>query len=1395
MPGFGRRPNILMPPSSPDTDPFRIERFESRHKSRRGVDWRAVARFGLGLVGVAWSLLLLAWLTLHWGILPHVGEWRPEIEAQASRALGVPVRIGRIQVQSSGWVPALELQDVVLYDAARHEALRLPRVAAAVSARSLLALSLRFEQLLIENARLEIRRDAQGRVFVAGLPMQGGSGEGGEAAADWFFEQHEFVIRHGSVRWIDERSGAPPLDLADVDLVVRNGLRSHAMRLDATPPADWGERFTLRGRFTQPLLARHGDWRRWKGTLHAQLPRADVSQLRRHVALPFELSQGEGALRAWLEIDDGEPRAATVDVALNAVDLRLQRDLQPLSLAELQGRFSLRRDAKGISLGAQDFTFVTGEGVRWPRSRIQVAWAQRQDKPDQPITGGEVSADLLDLGLMADVAERLPLGSALRKLLAETAPRGEVQNLSAHWDGPLDAPQRYGVKARLAGLSIAAGPVPQAPAVGRPGWQKAQIDLHATERGGEARLNLDGGALEFPGVFEQPVIALDRFEAGLAWRIDPAKAAGQLPAVELKVSNARFANLDAEGELNATWRTGPGAGTGRGARYPGLLDMSGRLTRGQATSVARYLPLGIPGETRDYVARSVLGGQVDAATFKVKGDLWQFPFSNAREGEFRIGGMVSDVTLAYVPGAPGEAPPWPAFDHVAGELVFDRNTMEIRQAKARVYGYELSGVQGGIRNLAEKSTLVIEGQGRGLLSDALCYVASSPIAGWTSQALSQASGSGLSELRLALNIPLHDAGQSTVKGSVTLLGNDLRIRPDAPALGNARARVEFTHKGFAIRGGSARVLGGEATIEGGTQPDGSLRFVAQGVATAEGLRRATELPMVARMAGSFSGQTPYRFGLGIVKGQTEINLSSPLTGMALDLPAPLRKSAEAALPLRVVTQLAPDTLGGPAPRDTLRVELGNVLQAQYQRDLSRDTPQVIAGAMGVLETMPAPASPMAANVNLGVFDADAWQQVAARWFGHAGGAGAGAASVPEAGGADEGYLPRQLAVRAQELRLGGRRLSKVVASLSTVPGAENRWRADVVAEQLAGYVEYRLPRGAGAGRVFARLSRLSLPPAEVASVESLLEQAPTSVPALDIVVDDFDLRGKRLGKLEIEALNRSLEGRGGPREWRLTKFNLGMPEAQLQASGQWSPGADGRRRMVMNFTLDVNDGGALLGRLGTEGALRGGKGRLQGQVAWAGSPFSLDYPSLNGQLNLSLDNGRFLKAGAGAARLLGVLSLQSLPRRLVLDFRDVFQEGFAFDHAAGDVQIHDGVASTNNLRMRGVQAAVLMEGQADLGRETQDLRVVVVPEINAGTASLAYAAINPAVGLGTFLAQLFLRKPLMEASTREFHVSGGWDDPKVERVQHKGGGADPLDEMEAAAPQTAGASAPVGDKP
>lgn len=1346
-----------------------------------------------------WSLLLLAWLTLHWGILNHIGQWRPEIEARASAVLGATVRIGHIEARSAGGVPVLEARDIVLLDADGRTALRLPHVTAAVSPRSLLALELRLEQLLVDGAELDVRRSADGRVWVGGLDVSGAAAsDADDPVAQWLFRQHELVVRGGTLRWSDALRDAPPLALTGVDIVVRNRLRQHQFRIDATPPPEWGERFTLQARFTQPLLAERADWRRWSGTLQATLPRADVAALRRHVALPFELTSGEGALRGWLDVTHGEPRELTLDVALRNVDLRLADDVTPLAFDTIEGRLAARRDADGLRLQARRFGFATRDGLQWPAGDVTLAW-RGGGAPGEAAgaAGGEFNAQRLDLGLMAQVAAGLPLDAAVRRWLDELAPQGVVTTLASRWDGPLAAPSKYELRAQVAGLAIAPGAVAAgAPAgtPGRPGLRNAHVEVQATERGGQARVGMGGGALELPGVFDEATLPLERFAAQLAWRVVPPRGGGANPgsasSLEVRLSDAEFANADARGEFAATWRSGTAPGD------LGQLELDGRLTQGNAARVARYLPAVLPDVARRYVAHAVTGGAVRGATFRVKGPLADFPFAaSPRQGEFRIAAQVDDVAFAYVPAEAATdsvAPPttaWPALSKVSGELVFDRASMDIRNAGARYRGFELTKVRAAIRDLAHP-VLTVEGGGRGALADALRFVDESPVGGWLGGALRETTASGSGELKLALTIPLDAVERSTVRGSVVVAGSDVRLRRDVPLLAAARARVQFSESGFTLAGGAARVLGGDATFEGGLRDDGSLRITAQGTASADGLRRAIEAAPLARVAAALQGQAAWRLALTSTQGRTEFDLTSNLVGMASRWPEPLRKSAEAALPLRVQARVVPESLqDGQVPRDVLRVELGTLVQAHYLRELEPDGPVVVRGGIGVDEAAPTPAAGVAANLRFDHLDVDAWRALFASASPSTGAATGGHAA------AEDAYLPDSVALRAALLTSGAHRLTRLTAGLTR----EGRvWRVNAEADQLSGHVEYRAPQRAGsaaAGLVRARLARLALPPTQAEQVETLLDDAPTTMPALDIVVDQFELRGRPLGRVEVEAVNRAAEGGdGAAREWRLTRLQLALPEATLAATGRWAaaPGGNGgaaRRRAVLDFRLDVANAGALLQRLGGGEAIRGGKGRLSGQVAWPGSPLTPDFKAMDGQLQLLFESGQFLKAEPGISRLLGVLNLQTLPRRLALDFRDVFQQGFAFDNVVGDVTIAGGVASTNNLRMRGAQAAVLIEGSADLVRETQDLRVVVVPEINAGTASLAYAVINPAVGLGTFLAQMFLRRPMMQAGTREFHVVGPWDDPKVERVERSPRA--PLPDMEsapAAAPTPAPAS-------
>jgi len=1321
-------------------------------------------------VFLVWLLFGSAWGTIHWLIVPRIGEFRPQLQAYASQVLGVTVRIEAVSAHSDGLVPSFELTGVTLLDDQGREALSLPRVLVAVSPRS--AWRLGFEQLYIDQPKLDIRRATDGRVTVAGLNFAGTQGSNPKAL-NWFFSQIEFVVHDGVIRWTDEQRHAEPIVLQQVNLVMRNRGRHHDFRFDATPPSEWGDRFNFRGRFLQPLLAlQNGKWQDWQGQLFAAFEHVDLSELRRYVDLGFDLHRGRGALRAWVEVNRGEFTAATADVALTEVALTLSQDLQPLSLRQVQGRIGARGLSGGVEVATQALGFETQDGLHWPASTIKVVSMAAQGKAP---ARGEIQADHLELAALAQIADRLPLDATMRSSLISYAPKGLIESLNATWQGSIHAPVQYTAKGRLRQFELV-------PVQSTPGVRGLDVDFDLNQQTGHARVAITNGSLDVPGIFQESVIPIDQLSAQLTWK----RVAEQ---VSVELVDVTFRNADAQGQAHIKWQTSDPALAASHSRFPGVLDLQATLSRAEGRRVYRYLPLVIDKAARDYVREAVKGGNASNVRFSVKGDIDQIPARIASQGEFKIMADVSQAQLDYVPASlqnAGELP-WPAVYDLSGNLVIDRLQLHVIGARGRLgdgTALQLTRVDASIADLLN-TQVQVNAEMKGPLKEALRVVNNSPLADITGQALSRSIAAGQADYKLKLLLPVADLSKTTVQGSVTLVGNDVLVSPDIPQLGNARGTVNYTHTGFNFAGIQTRLLGGDARLEGGwvLVPNANSKerlapsvIRITGSASAEGLRQATELGFVSRLARQANGSANYNATLGWRSGSPELLMTSDLQGLALSLPAPLHKEPASRLPLRFQTTLTSRDGSTPGPQssaltDRLSLSLEGVAQVIFERDLSLTEPRVLRGSVAVgadtLNSLSLPAQGVAANISLPQFNVDAWADVLE---------GSAAGSVVHMA-----YLPTVLAVRTDNLTFGGRTFNQVVI------GAHREgllWRGNVTATELNGYLEYQQAAQATAsGRVYARLARLTIAQNTAAEVEALLDAQPASIPALDIVVDDFELRGKSLGRLEVEAINRAGSASASAaevREWRLNKFNLSVPEAKFTASGNWArinaqstPTKSGsaavlpeRRRTVMNFKLDIADGGHLLTRFGMKDVVRQASGKMEGQVAWIGSPLKLDYPSLGGAFTVNIASGQFLKADPGLAKLLGVLSLQALPRRLTLDFRDVFSEGFSFDFLRGDVTVDKGIARTNNLQMKGINAAVLMEGMADIANETQDLKVVVVPEINAGTASLIATVINPAIGLGTFLAQWVLRRPLMDSATQEFHIDGSWADPQVTKVNH-----------------------------
>ena len=1363
------------------------------------------ARIALWLLLGFWMLFGATWALLYGWIVPRIEEFRPRIELEASKALGVSVRIGQITARSAGLIPSFELRDVTLTDSAGREALRLPRVVAALSPASLWGSG--FEQLVLDQPVLDIRRTLDGKIYVGGLDIHQ-TRTGNNDTADWIFSQAEFAIQGGLLRWTDEQSQAPPLVLSQVDAVMRNSTRKHAFRIDATPPPEWGDRFTLRGQFRQPLFSEGaGQFADWTGQLYADFRRVgDVSRIKQYVSNTFGIDprSGSGSLRAWADITKGQPSAATMDVALRDVNVQLGKKLEPLAISSVTGRVSGKRLNDGFEFATENLHFNTPDGLQWPGGNLALTSIGTAGQTDQK---NELKADRLDLAAVAQIANRLPLGTATHAAIASFAPRGLVETLDARWQIPVKGELSYTAKGRVSGLEVAAQPSPvlrskalqstttvaphQQP--GRPGIKNAAIDFDMTQAAGKAKIVIAQGYLDLPGVFEEPRVLLDKLSMDTQWTWT-----GQ--NIDVQMRDIAFAGADAAGTAQASWRSGT---TRTGAHDPdslGVLDLKGVLTRGNGSRIHRYLPLVLADPVRHYVRDAVVQGDVSDVKFLVKGPVDDIPFADASKGDFKISAKVKNGTFAYVPRTiqPKEAAPWPMISDITAELVFNRAALDVNGVVAKVAG--LPGMQvvkadARIPNLMNSATVDVHARLKGPLNEALGFVNSSPLGSMTGNVLAKTVASGPADYGLHLTLPLNNIDKTKVQGSVTLTGNDAQFSPETPQLSRLKGLVTFTESGFTVPSAQARMLGGDVRFEGGMKPvartqapgivpESDVIFRAQGTVTAEGIRLAKDLGLASRLGQSAAGSTAYNATLGFRRGVAEVVVTSNLQGMALSLPAPLNKTAEALLPLRFENTLLRETLApGLKLQDQLLFSAGNVVAVQYVRDISTAQARVLRGSIAVgldpSESAPLPEAGVAANIKLDNFNVDAWEKIFSSTVGSS--PAAVSAAATSAAQQVQGYLPNQIAIRAKELLVSGRKLNNLVIG-GTRDGPT--WRANLDATELNGYLEFRQPGSTNAGRIFARLSRLNLGQSTVSDVENILDGQPASIPALDVVVDDMELRGKKLGRIEIDAVNRAgsaTTNDSSAREWRLNKFNVIMPEAVLTATGNWiainsptsgvgpraqRPAAE-RRRTVMNFKLDIADSGLLLKRFGMADVVRRGKGKMEGQVAWVGSPLGLDYPSMNGQFNINIESGQFLKADPGLAKLLGVLSLQSLPRRLTLDFTDVFSEGFAFDFVRGDVGINQGVASTNNLQMKGVNAAVLMDGSADISRETQDLKVVVVPEINAGTASLIATVINPAIGLGTFLAQYFLRRPLMEAATQEFHIDGSWADPKITKVERR----------------------------
>ena len=1016
----------------------------------------------------------------------------------------------------------------------------------------------------------------------------------------------------------------------------------------------------------------------------------------------YRLDHGRGRLSAWLDWKEGKLSSSLIRFGLDSLAVTAPAG-GSASVVTLHGLAGVHASADGYQL-------------RWAGDDGSALVADLH----HPVTGQttvEVAARALQLApLLPWLALKPDMPGPLARWLGSGHPRGELDQLDLHWS------QAVGVQElalQFSGMGI--DPVGKLPGL---------EGLHGQLRGDAEAISLELPAqstiVQSPHLFRQPFV-LSRLSGNLAFWAEDGD--WHLGVDTLDFVGAGYAG-SARGQLIL-----PAAGGAPFAKIYVSLDPS------DVASAKLFWPIGVmPPASIAWLDRALVSGKLDQAQVLLYGNLGDWPFRH-NEGRFEARAQISALTFDY-------GKDWPRAEGVNAIASFINSGMLVEVDAGQSLGVKVDKAVALIPDFGE-GLLDLNVQGSGSAAGLLEFARKSPIANRQADVLAKLKLGGSGSFGFHLALPLKDVSKAQLNGSAQLKDADL----SAPAWNLQLARLNGPLT-FDLHGMQAGPL--NTSFHG--EPS-SLQMAIAGAnadpatilsATLQGNYRVAELiqdyPSLDWIGKLADGRSDFAIGFSIAHqagsdalAQT-LSVDSPLIGTTLDLPAPLDKPAGASLPLHLSMSL-------PVSGSDVQIALGQLMRGHLR--LPADPQQVLAGTLAFGDQMPQslPLRDLRIRGHAATLDVTGWVQRVA-------------------GGSGDGPGLESLDVSTDRAGWFGRPLGALKLVATPRPDVLS---VDVDGASMAG--NFSVPTvELGKRGVTARLQRLHWPaqdakPADgaAASGGAVVDPAntginPAALPPFHLWIGDLRLGDAKLGEARLETWPTA-------RGMHIEQLRALSKRVQVTASGDWNGSAsNSHTHMRINFSAE--DLGAMLGALGYDGLVNGGKTHDELDASWPGSPSALTLATMDGTLSVDVRDGRIPEASSpGMGRLLGLVSLAELPRRLTLDFGDVFGKGLGFDSITGNFRLSDGNATTSNLVIDGPAANISVKGRTGLRARDYDQQMWVVPHVGNSLPLVGAVVGGPIGAAAGFAVQGLLGKGLNHAASARYKITGSWDKPVITLVE------------------------------
>jgi len=1259
-------------------------------------------------------------------LLPDIGMYRNEIEAWVSNYMDLPIIFHSIDANWQGWTPELTLKDIDLLNKAGTQTIihfekAIIRIApvATLMERKFIPRS-----LVVSGIDLSIAYLSNGAIYIGDVRLEGMNSDATDTneLAEWFFKQDEIEISDARVEWIDIKNQQPSITLTNVSLDLRNDIDRLQVDGSATLPPEYGNDMNFAFDASGNLLSSD-----WSGELYLSGHNIAPENWYQNIRPPdFDISGGKADIKVWSKWENSG--LYELEGELEYRDFRAHSKEDLLHINELSYDFRAQRDDEDIWRFHIKLKELLTENGPWPDSEIIVSSEPSDSGKGYRYITSVSYLRLNDLTPLIRNASFLP--EKTKEFLADISIDGEMSNGKLVYDPDKAAADKFLYNASFDNLNTDFGDK----------WPSfSDLSGHIYGSLNKGILSLDDRSV----MLDMPLVGKDSIQltevsgqinwvySDIGWQLYTNRV--QLESADLVVSMAGEISKDANHDSP-------------------FLDLIIDLDDTDLETITAYMPVTEKFRLKNWLQRSIPGGKLEYANSIFRGYLSDFPFDE-NDGKFKLIANISGATLDF-------SEHWPPIDQLDAEVIFEGNNMLAHINNGKIFNAEITTAKASISDVLKKEkTVMVKGHIRGITRDLSLFIEQSPLVNNPSiKETGNSINSGEFGLDLDLSIPVKRKSKIVdVAGEMNF--SDVLVTSSTLkdlSLEELTGKLSFTNNHV-----SSETLKGlyfdesvDVTISGSTKDDSNpVTMTISGRDNESFITdRLMEFVPVAKplkkdLLERISGDTSWQVKLSHIKDEQDsklkrkIEIESELSGMVIDLPAPIGKSKYTSTPVKITTVISGN------PNQTIDIYYGGILFCQLDFDKNASQPLQKAGlSFGNIRDPSDSSHAMAVQGSINILSLQDWIEILSL-----------ISSAYEGETSNTLVNDLEIDLQLSQLQLFNRLFSNVsVAAIKT----KDMWQFLLDSKDIKG--EIILPTNLDRNsHVTLDLERLYIDKDSEVPGDSRTDVL--KMPALEISVKDLVYLDREMGEMSLVSTPVA-EGIS------IDRFEFRKPSLNIQGNGKW---IEENNEETSTFNIDLNalEMNAMLNTFGYDGSLiKDGETNIRIDANWSGSPMDFTLENLNGQMTMDIDRGQFLPANPSAGRLFGLLSIQALPRRLLLDFKDLFGKGLSFDSIEANFEIDKGNAYTNNLYMRGPAANVVVTGRAGLADEDLDQIATVTPQISE-TIPIAGAVFGPVgIGVGTLIylvGEMFnsINSNIDKLLDVQYTITGSWNEPVIEKIK------------------------------